>query len=272
MFRPPNPGLQQSRPVSLPRYLDAVRKAARQREAPRQMLKDDSSAAPDSGGFTDLFAKVEKPPMAPGAEDLSRSKPSSSTGGQFPGPKDPVPSLTPSPLPFRRPDSLSLTPPPSKTPGLRPVEPRFSPEPEAEGSTRIFSVPEKEPLPDLSDLPAGPSEYTRIISRGSKSLTPTSEPPIASGSEQASMGGPGLRFPAPPPPAVPPPPPVPQFPHAPAYPQMPAPPPVAAPPVPAAPQLGAAKPAQVPWALILTLNGLLILAELLVVYFVLNKH
>ena len=52
---------------------------------------------------------------------------------------------------------------------------------------------------------------------------------------------------------------------------MPAPPPVAPPPVPAAPQLGAAKPAQVPWALILTLNGLLILAELLVVYFVL-KH
>jgi hypothetical protein len=234
--------------------------------------KEASSAAPDSGGFTDLFAKVEKPPKSLGPEDLSRSKPPSSIGGEFAGPKDPLPSLTPSPLPFRRADSLTLTPPPSKTPELRPVGPRFSPEPEAEGSTRIFSVPEKEALPDLSDLRAGPSEYTRVISRGSKSLTPTSEPPIASGSESPSVAGPGLRFPAPPAPAVPPPPPVPQFPHAPAYPQMSAPPPVAAPPVPAAPQLGAAKPAKVPWALILALNGLLILAELLVVYFVLNKH
>ena len=54
---------------------------------------------------------------------------------------------------------------------------------------------------------------------------------------------------------------------------MPVPPVVAPPPVPAAPPLGAAKPAQVPWALILTLNGLFVLAVLLVLYFVLiNKH
>ena len=233
--------------------------------------KEASSAAPDSGGFTELFA-VEKPLKAPGAEDLSRSKPPSpSTGGQLHGEKEAVPAFTPSPLPFRRADSLPLTQPPGDTnlSALRPVEPRFSPGVEAEGSTRIFSTPEKEPLPDLSGLPAGPSEYTIVTSRRSKSLTPTSEPPIASGSEQPSMGGPGLRFPAPPPPAIPPPPAVPQFPHAPAYPQMPAPPAPA--PVPAAPQLGAVKPAQVPWALILTLNGLLILAELLVVYLVL-KH
>jgi hypothetical protein len=55
--------------------------------------------------------------------------------------------------------------------------------------------------------------------------------------------------------------------------QAPTPPGVATPRAPQPPQIGAATPkaAAIPWALILTLNGLFLLAVLLVVYFAL-KH
>ena len=234
--------------------------------------KEASSAAPDSGGFTELFA-VEKPLKAPGAEDLSRSKPPSpSTGGQFPGEKEAVPSFTPSPLPFRRPDSLSLTPPPSETnpPGLRPVEPRFSSGVEAEGSTPSFQCLKRSPCPIYRICRLVPANTRGSSPADRKASLPQANRQLPADQNSHQWVAPGFDFP---------PPrrllfrrlrPSRNSPMLPLIlrcrPRL-----VAPPPVPAAPQLGAAKPAQVPWALILTLNGLLILAELLVVYFVL-KH
>ena len=49
-------------------------------------------------------------------------------------------------------------------------------------ATRVFSGPGTNPAPDLSSLPAGPSEFTRIISGGIKRPIP-SELPAESGAQ-----------------------------------------------------------------------------------------
>ena len=148
MFRPPNPGLQQSRPVSLPRYLDAVRRATHPRAAPRQNPRKTRRQRPILAGLLSCSRWRNRSKRRGRKTFRGRNRPPLQQEDNFTARRRQFPRLLPSPLPFRRADSLSLTPPPSETnpPGLRPVEPRFSPGVEAEGSTRIFSMPEKEAI------------------------------------------------------------------------------------------------------------------------------
>jgi hypothetical protein len=152
---------------------------------------------------------------------------------------------------------------------LQDAEPPFTSRHEAEGATRVFSGPQSNPQLDLSSLPAGPSEYTRIISGGVKPPIPSQEPPAVPGSQN----GPSVNMTVPSVPSLP------SLPASPvpmssAYPQMPSVPSVAAPSVPQLPQPGMAAPTATgptPWALIIILNVLFILAVALVLYFAL-KH
>ena len=154
----------------------------------------------------------------------------------------------------------------------------FSSEADSAGATRVFSSPEPEPTPARSTLPAGNSEYTRIISGGMRSPVPATEPVMATPPGQplpAQAGVPNLPVslsPAPVPSiSVPNGPPIPQ----PRAPQMTVPPPVAIPPVPKPPSVGlgsvAPKPTPIPWAMIFVFNGLFLLAVALVLYFVLKR-
>jgi hypothetical protein len=139
---------------------------------------------------------------------------------------------------------------------LQDSEPSFTSQHDAEGATRVFSPPGTSPAPNFSSLPAGPSEYTKIISGGVKPPIPSQEPP-------------SVNLSVPPPPLPPPA----HIPTPGANPQMPAVPSVTPPPVPKLPQAGiaATTPAPTPWTLIIILNILFILAVALVLYFAL-KH
>jgi hypothetical protein len=162
------------------------------------------------------------------------------------------------------------------------------------GATRVFTTPGSGTAPGRSHLPEGPSEYTRFISGGTKSPVSGKEPFAAGGPEDPSAPRASHAVPMPAVPPAPSPygavPHTPQFPQAGGHPhiaaspqpahiveggcyQVPTPPGIAPPRAPQLPQIGAATPkaAAIPWALILTLNGLFLLAVLLVVYFAL-KH
>jgi hypothetical protein len=125
-------------------------------------------------------------------------------------------------------------------------------------------------------LPDGPSEYTRFISGGMKSPVPAKDTPVAGGPEDPKMASASLAIPMP---AMPSPQisapqqAMPQPRQSAGYPHVPTPTPIAPPPIPQRPQIGTAPPkaAAVPWTLILILNGLFVLAVLLVLYFGL-KH
>jgi hypothetical protein len=170
----------------------------------------------------------------------------------------------------------------------------FSSGSEPAGATRVFTTPGSRTLPGRSQLPEGPSEYTRFISGGTKSPASAKEPFATGGTEDPSTQRASLAVPMPAAPPAPSPygavPHPPQFPQAGGHehiaaPPQPAhiveggcyqgltPPGVALPRTPQPPQIGAVTPkaAATPWALILTLNGLFLLAVLLVVYFAL-KH
>ena len=142
----------------------------------------------------------------------------------------------------------------------------FSSRPESEGATRVFSVTEREPATNLSTLPSGPSEYTRIISIGSAKTQCSGE------LSDAAAPGPAASVTLPAGvPAMPAAPPLPQFPPAGGHANVPAPPPMVSLPVPQGqPPTVAPKAAGPPWTMILILNGLFILAVLLVLYFVLR--
>jgi hypothetical protein len=152
---------------------------------------------------------------------------------------------------------------------LQGAEPSFTSRYEPDSATRVFSGPGSNPVPNFSSLPAGPSDYTRIISGGVKPAIPSQEPPPAPGSQN----GPSANISVPSTPSLP----ASPVPASSAYPQMSSVPSVAAPSVPQLPQLGIATPTATaptpptPWTLIIILNVLFILAVALVLYFAL-KH
>jgi hypothetical protein len=158
----------------------------------------------------------------------------------------------------------------------REVEPSFSLASEPAGATRVFSTPDRDPMQGKPKLPDGPSEYTRFISGGMKSPVPAKDTPVAGGPEDPKMASASLAIPMP---AMPSPQisapqqAMPQPRQSAGYPHVPTPTPIAPPPIPQRPQIGTAPPkaAAVPWTLILILNGLFVLAVLLVLYFGL-KH
>ena len=150
----------------------------------------------------------------------------------------------------------------------------FSPRSEDGSATRVLSTGREKPELGAPPLPSGPSEYTRIISPGMKD-SPTMEPPLGRGAARPDASGPLPGF-SPPPPIVLPPIPIPPAPQFPPSAKVPAPPPapkVEPPKWPPAPQPApeTPKPPVSYLPLILVLNGLFILAVLLVLYFAL-KH
>jgi hypothetical protein len=154
---------------------------------------------------------------------------------------------------------------PSFTASIEPIIPkptvsRTLPEAEPalpEGATRVFSTPAVRPGSSLPPPPAGPSEFTRIISGGMGSPTPPNEPPNVGGSQTPGGGLPGLKAPA-----------------APAAPKIAAPPPPKfTPPAPKAPQVEVKppKPKASYLPLVIILNVLLFFAILLIVYFAIKR-
>ena len=141
-----------------------------------------------------------------------------------------------------------------------------------ECATSVFSAPGND-LPLGSPTPQTvPSDFTRIISGGSREPAPVEEPPMPTMSHDGFIGKlappagasslPASSAAAPP---------APQF-NQPDQPKMPVLPGVSAPPAPSASQLKSAqKAAGPPWTLIIVINVLFIVAVLLILYFVL-KH
>jgi hypothetical protein len=237
-------------------------------ESPLDKLPPES----EPGAFTHVFTSPEGPakppsPYEPVAQPELRTEVSPrfpTSGGLAAPPKiaieEEAPATPLSPAspssPFTPPASIAKSKPSAvSAPPVQLDEPLFARRAEPEGATRIFSQPEA-PMPGQAlPLPAGPSEYTRIIN--GPILPPVEEPPVAAGSRAIPVPiVPGLK----PPPA----------------PKMPPPPKLAPPPAPKIPQpkisppdLAAPKVSY--WPLILTLNGLFIVAVLLVLYFALKR-
>ncbi len=222
-----------------------------------------------SGSFTGLFKDMEKPQpfnspahagavIPPSIEPVSMPPAASvaSSSPQAPifvGPSAPIVEPVISPMPSAPP-----------VPPERPLPAR--PSAVRDGATGAFMRPPTEPPPAPAAPPSGPSPYTQIISRP-KMTEPDSGEPMQTSANAAPAGG----FAAPPMPKMP-------APVAPPLPKMPPPPPmpkIAAPKPPAAPKAPKLEAAPAPsvsyWPLIITLGVLLLLAVLLVVYFVL-KH
>jgi len=140
-------------------------------------------------------------------------------------------------------------------------------------ATRVFSAPGRGLADVSSPSQAGPSDFTRIISGGLMGPTPVEEPPMTTGSGDdfverlAAAPAISLHSPLPTAPSTP------QLQPPGHFPQMPAPTGVATSHAPTASRLGTASPksAGVPWALIIIINGLVIIAVMLVLYFAL-KH
>lgn len=153
-------------------------------------------------------------------------------------------------------------------------EPAIAFRSEADGATHVFSAPGRELVDGSATVQAGPSDFTRIISGGLMEPTPADEPPMPTGSRddfvERLAAAPGISPLHSSLPAAPPPPQLQRLGH---FPQMPAPPGIATPHAPTASRLGSAapKPAGVPWKLIIIINGLVVLAVVLVLYFAL-KH
>lgn len=227
-------------------------------------INRNASSTSDSGSFTNFFESAEAPKKT--SSTYESSVPSGdrleTNHGEFPPAKEQT-----SPTLVSRPARMAVDIPSSIAPASASSEPAlpFSSRPESEGATRVFSVTEREPATNLSTLPSGPSEYTRIISvRSRKPSAPVNIDAAAPG-PAASVTLPAGA------PAMPAAPPLPQFPPAGGQANVPAPPPMVSLPVPQGqPPTVAPKAAGPPWAMILILNGLFILAVLLVLYFVLR--
>ena len=224
-------------------------------------VKANLSAAPpsESGSFTQFFegtgarkriSSAYNPEL--GATNNFESKSAGSPGEKGPSVSEPVSwpgkvsGDVPAPPPFQNKAAASG------------ADLRFSFRSESDGATRVFS-PEERGFAFGSSTPAGPSEYTKIVAGGVRRSSalgesfPTAGRPESSGSANA----------APPtiPPAIPSPL-VPQFPFGGGQAQVPAPPVV---------PTSAPKATGTPWAMILILNGLFVLAVLLVLYFIFRR-
>jgi len=239
-------------PIILPKPLDPSQRNATGeftkvfgsgKDAPfaTRPLQEPSGGAPqEPGSFTQLFPEVSQPaapsatnapvqtwePIAPKKEMMAPSKEPVWTPPVQSPPKPPfIPSVEP------------ILPKPAVTRTLREAGPALP-----DGATHVFSAPGS-PSSSPPPLPAGPSEYTRIIAGGC--INPTGAP-VATGSQN----------PLPPPPKIAAPPP-PKF----------------SPPAPKAPQPEVkppkAKASYLP--LVIILNVLLFFAILLIVYFAV-KH
>jgi len=253
-------------------------------ETPNILPKDLDTPQRDApGDFTRVFGPAKSgalaatPPLKGPARDTPlEDSPGTFTQG-FPDARQPAP---PSPSPTWEPRApKSEIPPPSLEPAWTPPAPLSAKAPlapsieaifpgppvsstlrEAEpalpnGATRVFSTPAGRLVASPPPLPAGPSEYTRIISGGMRG--PAEEAPIAGGSQTPSGGPPAFKLP--PPPAVPP---APKF-------AAPPPPKFSPPAAPKVPQLEikAPKPKAAYLPLVIILNVLLFFAILLIVYF-----
>ena len=223
--------------------------------------KANAAAAPESGSFERWFGEAEAPKTGSNTKEPAW-QPSDRFGDSSSRPVavNATPPSSPPSSTFRvSAERPAATPAWDKGPPSG-GDSSFPMRPDPDGATRAFSPLEREPSPDFSKQPAGPSQYTRIISGGLKNAIPPEEPSWA-----APPGSAAPPVSAPTPPIVPP---APQW-------QPPAPPPMpAAPQIPVAPapQIPAvAPPSTIPWAMILILNGLFILAVLLVVYFLLKR-
>lgn len=232
-----------------------------------QAFNRDAPAGGGEGTFTKLF---ENPESRAKSSAVYQSEPEMGQGVNGKAPK--FSRVTDWPSPMRAPSTpTSAADKPvshrsSTSNLLQDAEPSLTSRYDPEGATRVFSGPGTNPAPDLSSLPAGPSEFTRIISGGAKPPVPSHEPPLVSGSQN----GPSLNMSVPPVPSLP----AAPVPMSSSSPQMPAAPSMAPPPVPQLPQPGIAAPtvtAPTPWTLIIILNVLFILAVALVLYFAL-KH
>jgi hypothetical protein len=239
-------------------------------DASGQLPKFSESPAPkrpatasDPGSFTKLFEVQGVPKKTSGVyePDGPLRDRSDFSSGEFPAAKS-----QPTPKPFPRSAPISADTPAPTTPlrerrGVSEPELPFSSRSERDAATRVFSA-EREPAPDLSTLPAGPSEYTRVISGGLKKFGLSGEP---GAKPQSSAGHAALPSVPPPMPNVP----AMQVPPVGGQPQMPAPPPPILPAA-QAPALGTAvqKAAGPPWTMIIILNVLFLLALALVLYFV----
>jgi len=223
-----------------------------------------TSAASEPSSFSDLFEGPEVPKKTSSAYPSaapSRERIETSPSGFFTAREQVPPNLVSHP-----PRTSADVPRPQVSSGASSEpEPPFSPRSEPEGATRVFSVAAGEPTPGLSTLPDGPSEYTRVISIGSRRPSSPGEAPAPAEPQSSTMG---VALPTGMPPMpVPPPIPAPTV----GYPQMPAPSPRPSPSLPQGPTASMpAKPAGPAWTMILILNGLFILAVLLVLYFVLR--
>lgn len=228
--------------------------------------KSNVAAASDSGSFTKLFESTGVPRKTSSAYDsVVRSTDWVEAGNRGPAAAKGPPSSASDSGTVR---ALADTPAPTtdsrnKEASISSDLP-FSSRPELEGATRVFSPANREPLSGTSALPAGPSEYTRIISGGlKKPSSPQELRPVSESSASASAVLPNIApaIPAAGPPQIPP---VVSHSQAPAPPQIPAVPAAHVPPV----ATSAPKVTGTPWAMILILNGLFVLAVLLVLYFV----
>jgi hypothetical protein len=227
---------------------------------PLQGPVEDTPREGEAGAFTQLFPDASQPAApSPTNAPLRTWEPMAPKSEISPPSKELM--WTPPPLSAKAPVTPSnepILPRPTVSSTLREAEPSLP-----DGATHVFSAPGGRPGSSPPPLPAGPSEYTRIISGGIRGAA--EEAPIAGGSQTPSGGPPDFKLP--PPPAVPPapkiaaPPPPPKF------------SPPAAPPAPKAPEPGikAPKPKASYLPLVIILNVLLFVAILLIVYFAI-KH
>jgi hypothetical protein len=261
-------------------------------------VESDSFPAPSPGKREGEFTRMFNSPSQPTPEP-QRPEPSFTPvfdrgvmpqdAGAFSSPvrQDPPRPRTPDPAPsdrggFMAPkfDATNIdrghAPAQNSAPPSAGLRPMWGNEEKGEQS-RVFSAPPAEPVVNRPPTPAGPSEFTRIISGGPRNAPPPppEAPPPVSAPPQAAA------IPAFTPPAVVMPP-APAFPQAPAAPQPPAfqmpaapqmaPPQMAAPPVPApqAPAPVTKAPSYLP--LIIVLNVVLVVGIALVLYFILKPH
>jgi len=231
---------------------------------------DDTFAGRNREENSGLRKSAETPEVYPSPAqqtEILEANRSQSTAFPDPSPRATVPTAHP------------IDPPPQPATGAfssggawHDADTAFIFRPKKEAATSAFAAPGSETAPAHANLPTGPSEFTRIISGGLRNLESGEEEPAAAGRQDfleklsppvVPSGLPAFRDPLPPG----------QFPQGGSFPQTPMPPTPGTPALPQIPQLGAAAPkvAATPWTLILILNGLFLVAILLVLYFAL-KH
>jgi len=234
----------------------------------------DAPPREETGAFTRLFSASEQPEKtSPTAQLPCEPKATTEAAGAFPAVREPVwTPAGPPPAKLSADYRAPAQPAPIDTGVPRENQPLFSSRSKEESATRVFSPSGADVEVRQPPLQSGPSAYTILISGGAKGSTAPEEPPIASGSPKPAAQFPGV----PSPPAIAPPPipapPALKFPPQAKPPAPPSIPKIEPPKWPQAPQ-----PPEVPkapvsyWPLVLIMNGLFIIAVLLVLYFAL-KH